>query len=81
MSEEVKNNEFTFENPAYRQTYWHTCSHDGPGREAPVSEVKQPIGPPSARLVLRPGRPFAFTPGAPGEDQAEMRKICKEAGN
>ena len=27
MSEEVKNNEFTFENPAYRQTYWHTCSH------------------------------------------------------
>ena len=27
MSEEVKNNEFTFENPEYRQTYWHTCSH------------------------------------------------------
>ena len=27
MSEEVKNNEFTFENPAYRKTYWHTCSH------------------------------------------------------
>ena len=26
MSEEVKN-EFTFENPEYRQTYWHTCSH------------------------------------------------------
>ena len=27
MSEEVKSNEFTFENPEYRQTYWHTCSH------------------------------------------------------
>ena len=26
MPEEVKN-EFTFENPEYRQTYWHTCSH------------------------------------------------------
>ena len=26
MSEEVKN-EFTFENPEYRKTYWHTCSH------------------------------------------------------
>ena len=20
-------NEFTFENPEYRKTYWHTCSH------------------------------------------------------
>ena len=30
MSEEVKVNEenqFTFENPEYRKTYWHTCSH------------------------------------------------------
>ena len=27
MSEEVKNNEFSFENPEYRKTYWHTCSH------------------------------------------------------
>lgn len=25
MSEE--NNLYTFENPEYRQTYWHTCSH------------------------------------------------------
>ena len=22
-----ENNEFTFENPQYRKTYWHTCSH------------------------------------------------------
>ena len=26
MSEEIKN-EFSFENPEYRKTYWHTCSH------------------------------------------------------
>ena len=26
MSEEIKN-EFTLENPEYRQPYWHTCSH------------------------------------------------------
>ena len=25
MSEE--NNQYTFENPEYRKTYWHTCSH------------------------------------------------------
>ena len=46
MSEEVKNNEFTFENPAYRQTYWHTCSHV---RAQAVKrlwpEVKLAIGP------------------------------------
>ena len=22
-----ENNEFSFENPQYRKTYWHTCSH------------------------------------------------------
>ena len=30
MSEEVKINEenrYSFENPEYRKTYWHTCSH------------------------------------------------------
>ena len=30
MSEEVKiseENQFSFENPEYRKTYWHTCSH------------------------------------------------------
>ncbi|MFR3922385.1 MAG: hypothetical protein ACLTYN_10930 [Dysosmobacter welbionis] len=50
MSEEVKNNEFTFENPAYRQTYWHTCSHvmaQAVKRLWP--EVKLAIGPPSTR--------------------------------
>ena len=25
MSEE--NNQYTFENEAYKKTYWHTCSH------------------------------------------------------
>ena len=23
----AENNEFSFENGAYRKTYWHTCSH------------------------------------------------------
>ena len=23
----AENNEFSFENEAYRKTYWHTCSH------------------------------------------------------
>ena len=27
MSDENKNSEFSFENPEYRKTYWHTCSH------------------------------------------------------
>ena len=27
MSDENKNSDFSFENPEYRKTYWHTCSH------------------------------------------------------
>ena len=46
MSEEVKNNEFTFENPAYRQTYWHTCSHIlAQAVKRLYPEVKLAIGP------------------------------------
>ena len=59
MSEEVKN-EFTFENPEYRQTYWHTCSHvmaQAVKRLWP--EVKLAIGPSiDEGLVLRHGRPL-----------------------
>ena len=50
MSEEVKNNAFTFDNPEYRQTYWHTCSHimaQAVKRLWP--EVKLAIGPSSTR--------------------------------
>ena len=69
MSEEVKN-EFTFENPEYRQTYWHTCSHvmaQAVKRLWP--EVKLAIGPSIDELVLRYGRPLRLHAGAPGADR------------
>ena len=80
MSEEVKNNEFTFENPAYRQTYWHTCSHvmaQAVKRLWP--EVKLAIGPSiDEGLYYDLDAPFAFTPEHLEKIEAEMRKICKE---
>ena len=80
MSEEVKNNEFTFENPAYRQTYWHTCSHvmaQAVKRLWP--EVKLAIGPSiDEGWYYDMDAPFAFTPEHLEKIEAEMRKICKE---
>ena len=80
MSEEVKNNEFTFENPAYRQTYWHTCSHvmaQAVKRLWP--EVKLAIGPAiDEGWYYDMDAPFAFTPEHLEQIEAEMRKICKE---
>ena len=83
MSEEVKiseENQFSFENPEYRKTYWHTCSHvlaQAVKRLWP--EVKLAIGPSidngfSYDLLA----PFSFTPENLTEIEAEMRKICKE---
>ena len=44
MSEE--NNLYTFENPEYRQTYWHTCSHVlAQAMKRLHPEVKLAIGP------------------------------------
>ena len=83
MSEEIKINEenqYSFENPEYRKTYWHTCSHvlaQAVKRLWP--EVKLAIGP-----SIKEGwyydmdAPFAFTPEHMTEIEAEMRKICKE---
>ena len=80
MSEEVKNNEFTFDNPEYRQTYWHTCSHvmaQAVKRLWP--EVKLAIGPSiDEGWYYDLDAPFAFTPEHLEEIEAEMRKICKE---
>ena len=80
MSEEVKNNEFTFENPEYRQTYWHTCSHimaQAVKRLWP--EVKLAIGPSiDEGWYYDMDAPFAFTPEHLEQIEAEMRKICKE---
>src|SRR5699024_2808754 len=80
MSEEVKTNEFTFENPEYRQTYWHTCSHimaQAVKRLWP--EVKLAIGPSiDEGWYYDMDAPFAFTPEHLEKIEAEMRKICKE---
>ena len=80
MSEEVKNNEFTFDNPEYRQTYWHTCSHvmaQAVKRLWP--EVKLAIGPSiDEGWYYDMDAPFAFTPEHLEQIEAEMRKICKE---
>ena len=78
MSEE--NNQYTFENPAYRATYWHTCSHvmaQAVKRLWP--EVKLAIGPSiDEGWYYDMDAPFAFTPDHLEQIEAEMRKICKE---
>ena len=83
MSEEVKINEenqFTFENPEYLKTYWHTCSHvlaQAVKRLWP--EVKLAIGPSIDNgFYYDLLAPFSFTPENLSEIEAEMRKICKE---
>ena len=77
MSEE---NLYTFENPEYRKTYWHTCSHimaQAVKRLWP--EVQLAIGP-----AIDQGwyydfdAPFSFTPEHLEKIEAEMKKICKE---
>ena len=79
MSEEVKN-EFTFENPEYRQTYWHTCSHVlAQAMKRLHPEVKLAIGPSiDEGWYYDLDAPFAFTPEHLEQIEAEMRKICKE---
>ena len=75
-----ENNEFTFENPQYRKTYWHTCSHilaQAVKRLWP--EVKLAIGPSIDNgFYYDLDAPFAFTPEDLAEIEGEMRKICKE---
>ena len=83
MSEEVKINEenqYSFENPEYRKTYWHTCSHvlaQAVKRLWP--EVKLAIGPSiDTGFYYDLLAPFSFTPENLSQIEAEMRKICKE---
>ena len=74
------NNQYTFENEAYRKTYWHTCSHilaQAVKRLHP--EVKLAIGPAiDEGFYYDMDSPFPFTPEILEEIEAEMRKICKE---
>ena len=78
MAEE--NNLYTFENPEYRKTYWHTCSHilaQAVKRLHP--EVKLAIGPSiDEGFYYDMDAPFPFTPEHLEEIEGEMRKICKE---
>lgn len=77
MSEE---NLYTFENPEYRKTYWHTCSH------VMAQAVKRLW--PEVQLAIGPAidegwyydfdSPFSFTQEHLDKIEAEMKKICKE---
>ena len=77
MSEE---NLYTFENPEYRKTYWHTCSHvmaQAVKRLWP--EVQLAIGPSIAEgWYYDFDSPFSFTQEHLDQIEAEMKKICKE---
>ena len=77
MSEE---NLYTFENPEYRKTYWHTCSHvmaQAVKRLWP--EVQLAIGPSIAEgWYYDFDSPFSFTQEHLDKIEAEMKKICKE---
>ena len=77
MSEE---NQYTFENAAYRKTYWHTCSHVlAQAMKRLHPEVKLAIGPSiDEGFYYDMDSPFPFTPEVLEEVEAEMRKICKE---
>ena len=73
-------NQYTFENPEYRKTYWHTCSH------VMAQAVKRLW--PEVQLAIGPAidegwyydfdAPFTFTPDHLSQIEAEMKKICKE---
>ncbi len=78
MSEE--NNLYTFENEAYRKTYWHTCSHVlAQAMKRLHPEVKLAIGPSIDNgFYYDFDTPEPFTEGQLAELEAEMRKICKE---
>ena len=71
---------YTFENPEYRERYWHTSSHimaQAVKRLWP--EVKLAIGPSIAEgWYYDLYAPFAFTPEHMEQIEAEMKKIIKE---
>jgi len=77
MSEE---NIYTFENPEYRKTYWHTCSHVlAQAVKRLYPEVKLAIGPSiEGGFYYDFDAPFNFTQEHLDALEAEMHKICKE---
>ncbi|MBQ8731315.1 MAG: threonine--tRNA ligase [Oscillospiraceae bacterium] len=77
MSEEML---YTFENPEYRKTYWHTCSHVlAQAMKRLHPEVKLAIGPSiDTGFYYDFDTPTPFSPDDLEALEAEMRKICKE---
>ncbi|MBQ9851327.1 MAG: threonine--tRNA ligase [Ruminiclostridium sp.] len=77
MAEE---NLYTFDNPEYRHTYWHTCSHIlAQAMKRLHPEVKLAIGPSIDNgFYYDFDTPNPFTPEDLEALEAEMRKICKE---
>ena len=73
-------NIYTFENPEYRRTYWHTCSHVlAQAMKRLHPEVKLAIGPSIENgFYYDFDTPRPFTPEDLEALEAEMRKICKE---
>ena len=73
-------NLYTFENPEYRKTYWHTCSHI-------MAQAVKRIWP-EVQLAIGPSidegwyydfdAPFTFSTEDLEKIEAEMKKICKE---
>ena len=78
--EEKTENKFSFDNPEYRHTYWHTCSHVlAQAVKRLYPEVKLAIGPAIENgFYYDMDSPFPFTPEIMEKIEAEMRKICKE---
>ena len=76
----MEENKYTFENPEYKKTYWHTCSHImAQAIKRLWPEVKLAIGPAIAEgWYYDIFAPFAFTPEHMEKIEEEMRKICKE---
>ena len=76
----MEENRYSFENPEYRATYWHTCSHImAQAIKRLWPEVQLTIGPSIAEgWYYDVFAPFAFTPEHLEQIETEMRKICKE---
>ncbi len=72
--------EFSFENPAYRARYWHTCSHVlAQAVKRLYPEIKLAIGPSIENgFYYDLDSPFPITPEIMEKLETEMRKICKE---
>ena len=74
-------NLYTFENPEFKKTYWHTCSHVlAQAMKRLHPEVKLAIGPAIENgFYYDFDTPEPFTPRPSWRElEAEMRKICKE---